>query len=77
MAKLAVRFLLLSIFAASLPVTSIITQAEAATTSSKHVMKKRNGVVHHSPRLAGPAAASPYPRNYDDDFDRKAAGGGY
>ena len=74
MAKLAIRFLIFSMLTASLSVTAIVTQAEAATTS-KHV-KKKVRVVHQRPKAADPYA-SPFSSNrYDDDFDRKNAGGG-
>ena len=75
MAKLAVRFLILAMFTTSLLAAPIATPANAATTSSKH-MKKGVRVVHQRPNVTGPAAGQ-YPKNYDDDFDRKAAGGGY
>ena len=74
-AKIAIRFLILSMFTTSLLAAPIATPANAATTSSKH-MKKGVRVVHQRPNVAGPAAGQ-YPKNYDDDFDRKAAGGGY
>ena len=78
MAKLAVRFLILSMFATSWLVVPGVTQAEAATTS-KHIKKKMR-VVHQRPNAAGKAAdpsASPYSSTrYEDDFDRKNAGGG-
>ena len=75
MAKLAVRFLMLSMLTTSLLCTPIVTQAEAATTSSKH-MKKKVRVVHQRPKVADPSA-SPYSSNkYEDDFDRKTGGGG-
>jgi hypothetical protein len=75
MAKLAVRFLILSMLTTSLLVFPIVTQAEAATTSGKHVKKKMR-VVHQRPKAADPYA-SPFSSNrYDDDFDRKNAGGG-
>ena len=75
MAKIAIRFLVLSMFTTSLLATSVVAPVDAATTSSKH-MKKRVRVVQQRPNVAG-SAASQYPKNYDDDFDRKAAGGGY
>jgi hypothetical protein len=75
MAKSAIRFLILSMLTTSLVAFPIVTQAEAATTSSKHV-KKRMRVVHQRPKAADPYA-SPFSSNrYDDDFDRKNAGGG-
>lgn len=75
MAKIAIRFLILSMFTTSLLATSVVAPVDAATTSSKH-LKKKVRVTHQSPRASGPSTGS-YPRNYDDDFDRKAAGGGY
>ena len=84
MAKLAIRFFILSMLTTSWVVIPIVTQAEAATTG-KHI-KKRVKVVHQRPKAVGPKAvgraadpsASPYSSNrYEDDFDRKAAGGGY
>jgi hypothetical protein len=77
MAKLAVRLLILSVFTTSLLATPIVAPAAAATTSSKHMKKKR--VVHQSPRARDPYA-SPFSSNssnpYENDFDRKNAGGG-
>jgi hypothetical protein len=56
-------------------VTSIVTPGKAATTSSKH-QKKKVRVVHQRPKAADPYA-SPYSSNpYENDFDRRNAGGG-
>jgi hypothetical protein len=75
MAKLAIRFFVLSMLTTSLLVAPIVTQAGAAATSSKHV-KKKVRVVHQRPKAADPNA-SPFSSNrYEDDFDRKNAGGG-
>jgi hypothetical protein len=78
MAKRAIRFLILSMLTTSWLVTPVVTQAEAATTSTKHVKKVR--VTHQRSRAVGKAAdpsASPYSSiKYEDDFDRKNAGGG-
>jgi hypothetical protein len=74
MAKRAIRFLILSMLTTSLLVVPVVTQGEAATTG-KHIKKKMR-VVHQHPRAADPSA-SPYSSNrYEDDFDRKNAGGG-
>ena len=73
MPKLAVRLLILSTLATSLMVVPAITQVEAATTSHKH-MKKRVRVVQPSSRASNPSA-NPFASKYDDDFDRKNAGG--
>ena len=75
MKKLAARLLILSMFTTSLLVVPVVTPAEAATTS-KHMKKKRVRVVHQSPKVANPSA-SPFGSRYEDDPDRKAAGGGY
>jgi hypothetical protein len=75
MKKLAVRILMLSMFATSLLVAPVVTGASAATSSSKHVKKKVH-VTHQSPKAANPYA-SPYSSNpYENDFDRRNAGGG-
>ena len=75
MAKLAIRFLMLSMLTTSWLVIPVVTQAVAATTSTKH-MKKKVRVVHQRPKAAAPYA-SPFSSNrYEDDFDRKNAGGG-
>ena len=74
MAKRAIRILILSMLTTSLPVVPVVAQAEAAT-NGKHI-KKKTRVVHQRPRAADPSA-SPYSSNrYEDDFDRKNAGGG-
>ena len=75
MAKIAVRLLILSIFTTSLLVAPIVTEASAATTT-KHMKKKKVRVTHQSPGAANPPA-SPYGSRYEDDPDRRAAGGGY
>ena len=76
MTKLAVRILMLSIFVTSLLAAPMVTPVEAAATSSKHMKKKKAAVTHQSPKAANPSA-SPYGSRYEDDPDRKAAGGGY
>ncbi len=73
MAKIAIRLLVLSMFTTSLLVTPVVTPANA-TTSSKH-MKKKVRVTHQSPKAADPYA-SPFTSKYDEDFDRRNAGGG-
>ena len=76
MKKLAVRLLMFSMLATSLLVVPVVTPAGAATTSSKHMKKKQVRAVHQSPKVANPSA-SPFGSRYEDDPDRKAAGGGY
>ena len=75
MPKLSVRFLILSMFTAALLVGPVITQAHAATTSSKHMKKSKVRVVHQAPRAKDPNA-NPFGSNYEDDIDRKRGGGG-
>lgn len=76
MAKIAVRLLILSIFATPLLLVPVVTPAGAATTSSKHV-KKKVRMVHQNPRAVAPAPKSYSNNPYEDDEDRrKAAGGG-
>ena len=76
MAKRAIRFLILSMLTTSWLVVPVVTRAEAATTTGKHI-KKKVRVVHQRPNAAN-SPASPFSTNrYEDDPDRKAAGGGY
>ena len=74
MPKLAVRFLMLSMLAISFSMAPLVTQAATATSSSKHVKKKMR-VVHQAPKAKDPYA-NPFGSNYEDDIDRKKAGGG-
>ena len=76
MAKRAIGFLILSMLTTSWLVVPVVTQAEAATTSSKHT-KKRVRVVHQSPKAADRSASPFSSTKYEDDFDRKNGGGGY
>jgi hypothetical protein len=80
MRKLAVRLLILSMFTAALLVGPVVTQVNAATDSSKE-MKHKKRVVHRRPAVAPTRAArdpnaNPFASKYEDDFDRKNAGGG-
>ena len=75
MAKRAIRLLILSILTTSWLVVPVVTQAEAAATSKP--VKKKVRVVHQRPKAAGPSASPSSPSRYEDDFDRKASGGGY
>ena len=76
MAKLAIRVLILSMFTTSLLVAPAVTPADAATTNSKHMKKKRVSAVHQRPKAADPYASSYSNNPYENDFDRKNAGGG-
>jgi hypothetical protein len=78
MPKLAVRLLILSMFTTSLLVGPVVTEVNATTQSGKEISKKKR-VVHRNPapartRAADPGA-NPFASKYDDDFDRKNAGG--
>lgn len=80
MRKLAVRLLILSMFTTALLVGPVVTQVNAATHSSKEVKQKKR-VVHRGPavartRAAPDPSANPFASKYEDDFDRKNAGGG-
>jgi hypothetical protein len=76
MAKIAIRLLILSMFTTSLLVAPLVTEVSAAT-SSKHMKKKTARVTHQSPRASNPSASLYSNNRYEDDPDRKAAGGGY
>jgi hypothetical protein len=80
MMKLAVRFLMLSMLTTGLLVGPVVTQANAATQSSKEITKKKR-VAHRShvvarTRAAPDPGANPFASKYEDDFDRRNAGGG-
>ena len=75
MTKFTIRLLALAIFAMPLVTIPVVSPANAATNDSKHV-KKQVKRVHRAPAPAvRNANKSPFP-SYDDDFDRKNAGGG-
>jgi hypothetical protein len=75
MAKIAVRLLMLSIFATPLLMAPVSTPADAATTG-KHIKKKRVKMVHQAPGAAVPTAKSYSNNPYEDDEDRRRANGG-
>jgi hypothetical protein len=52
----------------------VVSPANAATNDSKHV-KKHAKRVHRAPAVQSAKSQNPFP-SYDDDFDRKNAGGG-
>jgi hypothetical protein len=74
MTKFAVRLLTLAICAAALVALPAITTADAATNHGKHA-KKHARMVQQAPAARDPYK-SPFPSNYDEDFDRKNSGGG-
>ena len=73
MTKFTIRLLALAIFATPLVAIPVVSPADAATNDSKHV-KKHAKKIQRAPAVQN-ANKSPYP-SYDDDFDRKNAGGG-
>jgi hypothetical protein len=76
MTKFAFRLLIFSMLTTSLLVAPIVTQVEAAATGTTKHVKKKVRVTHQRPKAADPYA-SPFSTNkYEDDFDRKNAGGG-
>ena len=75
MTKFTIRLLALAIFATPLVAIPVVSPANAVTNDSKHVRKHAKR-VHRAPAPAvRNANKSPFP-SYDDDFDRKNAGGG-
>jgi len=73
MTKFTIRLLALIVFATPLMAVPVVSPANAATNDSKHV-KKHTKRVQRAPAVKD-ANKSPF-RSYDDDFDRKNAGGG-
>ena len=71
MKKLAVRLLMTSMLTTSMLVLPIVTQVSAATTNGKHTKKV---TMHQRPKAADPSA-NPFASKYEDDFDRRNAGG--
>jgi hypothetical protein len=73
MKKITIRLLALAIFATPLMTVPVISPANAATNDGKHV-KKHAKRVQRTPAVKD-ANKSPFP-SYQDDFDRRNAGGG-
>jgi hypothetical protein len=73
MTKFTIRLLALAIFATPLVAIPVVSPADAATDGKTHV-KKHAKKIQRAPAVRG-ASKSPFP-SYDDDFDRKNAGGG-
>jgi len=73
MTKFTVRLLALAIFATPMMAVAAISPANAATNDSKHV-KKHTRKVQRAPAVKD-ANKSLFP-SYENDFDRKNAGGG-
>jgi hypothetical protein len=74
MRKRAVQLLILSMLTTALLVGPVVTQANATTNSGKK-LKQKQRIVHQGPAVRDPNA-NPFASKYEDDFDRKNAGGG-
>jgi hypothetical protein len=74
MTTFTIRLLALAIFATPMMAIPVVSPANAATNDSKHV-KKHAKSVHRAPAVQSAKSQNPFP-SYDDDFDRKNAGGG-
>jgi hypothetical protein len=74
MTKFAIRLLTLTICATPLVALPVMTQANAATSHSKHVKKHVRETQHSS--AVRDTNKNPFASKYEDDFDRKNAGGG-
>jgi hypothetical protein len=74
MTHLALRLFMLAIFAVTAAAVPMATPAKAATDGT---VKKKHKRTHPASAQVRAPAATPYPRNYSEDPDRKAAGGGY
>jgi hypothetical protein len=74
MTRFAIRLLALAMYATPLVVVPMVTPAEAVTSSSKEVKKKKKMTqVSHGVRNRSPD--NPFPP-MDEDPDRRAGGGG-
>jgi hypothetical protein len=73
MTRFTIRLLALATFAMPLVAIPAVSPADAATNGKTHV-KKHAKKIQRAPAVQG-ASKSPFP-SYDDDFDRKNAGGG-
>ena len=73
MKKITIRLLALAIFATPLMAVPVISPANAATNDGKQV-KKHTRKIQRAPAVKN-ANKSLFP-SYEDDFDRRNAGGG-
>jgi hypothetical protein len=74
MTKFAIRLLTLTIYATPLVALPVITHANAATSHGKH-FKRHAREIQRSPAIRD-VNKNPFASKYEDDFDRKNAGGG-
>jgi hypothetical protein len=76
MTKFAIRFLTLAKLFTASSLGPMIAAAHAATEGTQ--VKKKHKTIHGaSSRATAPKVSNEIPRNYSDDPDRRAAGGGY
>ncbi|MGC1559764.1 MAG: hypothetical protein WA820_07955 [Bradyrhizobium sp.] len=75
MRKFAIRLLTLALYATASVAIPLVAPARAATEGT-HTKKKHQKIRPASSSTA-PRISNETPRNYSDDPDRRAAGGGY
>jgi hypothetical protein len=76
MGKFAIRFLTLAVYAAAVVAAPVVIPARAAAESTQ-IKKKHKKINPRSSTVQAPRISNEIPRNYSDDPDRRAAGGGY
>jgi Ni/Co efflux regulator RcnB len=74
MKKFTIRLLTLAMFATPLAAIQIVSPADAATNDKTHV-KKHAKKMQRAPAVQD-ATKSPFTSSYENDFDRRNAGGG-
>jgi hypothetical protein len=73
MKKITIRLLTLAIFVTPLVAVPMVSPAGAATNDKTHA-KKHARKIQRAPAIKD-ASKNPFP-SYEDDFDRRNAGGG-
>jgi hypothetical protein len=58
MSKFAIKLLTLTMYATPLPLISMITPAQAETSSSKHIKQQHRKIIQRSPGVSNPWSAS-------------------
>jgi hypothetical protein len=76
MRKFAIRFCTLAVYATAAVAVPMAVSAKAAAESTQ-IKKKHKKINPESSGNAAPRVTNQIPRNYSDDPDRRAAGGGY
>ena len=75
MRKFAIRLLTLAVYATAAVAVPLVAPARAATEGTH--AKKKHQKTRPASSSAAPRISNETPRNYSDDPDRRAAGGGY